>query len=651
MLKSWSISHFKPIVQSGELHLAPLTVLAGLNSSGKSSLLQSILVITQTLSNRVLDRPLLPNGPIIQLGTFDNILTFDSLLEEVKPRTLTVSFELEVEREPIKTPSVRSTTEERQDTKASSQVKSVRVTAEFRSTSSNGTSTSAIESQVEAENISLQITYELKTEPAKTQASQSPSPEVTESTFNYFVRKVSQHDLNSFLENVSPDDLRFVPSSIRQSSYLGELVLSEKKESTPYLVALSHFLPTRLVEKFKREERRRQAEKRQKVLITSFLNFIFNSHPEFASYPKEVFSSVFIPNGGPEPQLPKEIKESINKYCKDMKITPLFSGKSLYELITWYGSLKGANAARKRAIGKALHGLLDPDLLQIGWKQEPEKDSYTEGLEAVTNDLYVSIVEQATEQINRFFTSKIRYLGPLRPAPDGAQGFPLSSELDDVGPKGDYAAAVYDTNRDARIKWFNPDKGRIEQNTLEEALDHWARYLGVAERIDIATGGQSGVTWQITRLKGQRPLPLTAVGVGVSQILPILVMGLLAPSNSLLIVEQPELHLHPRVQSRLGDFFLGLAKCKKQCLVETHSENLVQQLRSHVVQSGGLDKSDCMIYFVSQDEKGASNFSPVEISPQGNILNWPDGFFDETMLQEDRITAESIKRRAKLSKV
>ena len=72
--------------------------------------------------------------------------------------------------------------------------------------------------------------------------------------------------------------------------------------------------------------------------------------------------------------------------------------------------------------------------------------------------------------------------------------------------------------------------------------------------------GQIGVSWQIVHRDGHQPLPLNAVGVGISQILPILVMGLLAPSHTLLLIEQPELHLHPSVQARLGDFFMGLAK-------------------------------------------------------------------------------------------
>src|SRR5947208_14687315 len=91
MLKSWCIENFKPIVNSGELKLAPVTILAGRNSSGKSSLIQSILMIAQTLSNQVPDRALLPNERIVQLGTFEDILN-----ENSGSNTLTVGFELDI---------------------------------------------------------------------------------------------------------------------------------------------------------------------------------------------------------------------------------------------------------------------------------------------------------------------------------------------------------------------------------------------------------------------------------------------------------------------------------------------------------------------------------------------------------------------------
>lgn len=276
---------------------------------------------------------------------------------------------------------------------------------------------------------------------------------------------------------------------------------------------------------------------------------------------------------------------------------------------------------------------------------ESRHSKKNEALETATNDdTYVEALERGVGQTIQFFTSKIRYLGPLRADPQSSQKFSPSSELDDVGPKGEYAAAVYDANQNAQITWYNPFDEKKETSILKDALNTWVSYLGVANEIKIQMAGQSGVSWQVVHMKGRKALPLTAVGVGVSQILPILVMGLLAPNDTLLLVEQPELHLHPSVQARLGDFFMGLAQCDKQCLIETHSENLVSQLRYHVVQAGGQEKSDCLIYFVDQDERGAAQFNPIEISERGNILNWPDGFFDETMLQEDRIIAHNFSR-------
>src|SRR5260221_5032661 len=94
MLKSWSIKNFKPIVDSGELQLAPVTVLAGRNSSGKSSLLQSILMIAQTLGNRLPDRPLITNGLLTQSGTFEDVLNTNSA-----EKTLHLSFNLSFSEE------------------------------------------------------------------------------------------------------------------------------------------------------------------------------------------------------------------------------------------------------------------------------------------------------------------------------------------------------------------------------------------------------------------------------------------------------------------------------------------------------------------------------------------------------------------------
>ncbi len=634
MLKSWCIQNFKPILDSGELKLAPVTVLAGRNSSGKSSLIQSILMIEQTLSNRVLDRALLPNGPIVQLGTFEDILS-----EQTDLRTLVVGFELEIEKEKLKASAgtrVRLV-DGRPVAVAGTNIKSIKVISQFRSASSDSTSTSAIEaSKVSVESVSLDLValrYNKQRLPV------SSEEEIgTLFEFGIDIKLLSPMEFDVFLKDVLPEYLRLVTYSAKESNYLGAFRLKEALNNiripTPSLVTFSHFLPARLIGKYVVEERRWSRLRRTLSMAFEYSDDRFVASSEI---------------GSPEFLLPDSLRDAVVSLCRAENISDVFSGRTFLELIRWYNRLL-IRGQKRKIVGNKLKEVVDQNNLAKMLQADMSNSERTEALETVTNNAFVENLEDGVEQIIQFFTSKIRYLGPLRADPQAAQKFAPSSELDDIGAKGEYAAAVYEANQNAGIRWYNPSSSEIERSTLKIALNTWASYLGVANEINIQMAGQSGVSWQIVHIEGHKALPLTAVGVGVSQILPILVMGLLSPANTLLLVEQPELHLHPRVQARLGDFFMGLAQCGKQCLIETHSENLISQLRYHIVQAGGQEKSDCLIYFVDQDEQGAAQFNPIEISADGNILNWPDGFFDETMLQEDRITAASLKKRAQKTK-
>jgi len=644
MLKSWLLQNFKPILDSGELPLAPVTVLAGRNSSGKSSLIQSILMISQTLSSRVLDRALLPNGPIVQLGTFEDILS-----EQTKLRTIKVGFELELGKEELRAATSTRSGSVRRATRAN--IKSVKVVAEFRSGSNDGESTSAIEaSKVEVDRVSLDVVVV----PVSTLDQLTLSPETAisdvdisepEIEFALNIERLMPSELSDFLKDVSPESQRLVPYNAKDPNYLGLLRLKNELRDVripePSLISFSHFMPTRLIGRYIVEERR-------KLQAVSVLSTVFDLP---VSYFKEFFennkgfSEIFSLKTTITPDLVQEIHNIFH----EENIKEEFSGQTLLDLILWYKNLK-INRKKKVIVDKKIQEFIVQNIMNDAQQIRKEDNKGIEALEVVTNNVYIENLEVAVGRITRFFTSKIRYLGPLRADPQASQRFSPSSELDDVGTKGEYAAAVYDANQNAFIRYYNPSREKIEESTLKVALDNWVRYLGVANEVLIQEAGQSGVSWQVVHKQGHKALPLTAVGVGVSQILPILVMGLLAPEDTLLLVEQPELHLHPSVQARLGDFFIGLSQCNKQCLIETHSENLVSQIRYHIVQAGGLEKSNCLVYFVDQDDQGAARFNPIEISAQGNILNWPDGFFDETMLQEDRITAAGLKKRAKKGK-
>jgi predicted ATPase len=553
MLKSWSIENFKSIVNSGELQLAPVTVLAGLNSSGKSSFLQSILMISQTLSSPNADRPLLPNGPLVQLGTFEHILNDRSGLN-----TLTIGFEIIGEKE------------RRKEILDASGISTVKLCTVF-SAGKEGDKSPSI---TEVSNISLdRVSIDIKSNFFLA----NKEIDVIRSKQKFEIQRFTdaEKEISEFLKDVVSEYQNLVPSGDRKSIYQG-FFGTNLENAQNCLITFSHFLPDQMIGKFRLDERR-----------------------------KDLLS----------------VLEELNKLVKFLE------KRTIDKAIVSEDEINIDNDDTLRMLNKLIM-----------------KNKDAEGLEILPDISYYP-THLSFEWITRFFTSKIRYLGPLRADPSTVQQqFAPTSELDDVGQKGEYAAVVYQANQLAQIEYYDPSSLQVEKATLQEALNKWAQYLGVASRVRAEK--LNGINWQVALKEGQQPRLLPEVGFGVSQILPILVMGLLAPKNTLLLIEQPELHLHPRVQARLGDFFVGLAKCNKQCIIETHSENLVSQLRYHIVQAGGQEKSDCMIYFVDQDETGASRFDPVEISPNGNILNWPDGFFDETMLQEDRITAASLKKRA-----
>ena len=91
-----------------------------------------------------------------------------------------------------------------------------------------------------------------------------------------------------------------------------------------------------------------------------------------------------------------------------------------------------------------------------------------------------------------------------------------------------------------------------------------------------------GIGLSVTPRGTGRAVDLTSVGVGVSQVLPVLLLCLLAEPGTLVILEQPELHLHPRLETLLADFLLACARAGRQLLVETHSAHLVNRLRYHI---------------------------------------------------------------------
>ncbi len=272
-----------------------------------------------------------------------------------------------------------------------------------------------------------------------------------------------------------------------------------------------------------------------------------------------------------------------------------------------------------------------------------------------------------------FIANDFRYLGPLREPPQVIErpvDIPGSA---DIGPRGQYCGRVLWSHAHSMIKVPMPDGGEQCEVELIEAVRSWATRLGLVDEVETEVGFPWEDSWiplddlgsfshpepeelagagHVTKVKPQgteSALPLSSVGVGVSQLLPVLVLCLLAEPGSVILLEQPELHLHPALQQRLADFFIAMVKSGRQLIVETHSEYMVSRLRRRIVEDPDDDLLDiAKVVFAERDqETGLSSYREVELSPYGAIEEWPAGFFDQAAEEERAIILGGVKKLRK----
>ena len=118
------------------------------------------------------------------------------------------------------------------------------------------------------------------------------------------------------------------------------------------------------------------------------------------------------------------------------------------------------------------------------------------------------------------------------------------------------------------------------------------------------------------------------VGFGLTQVLPIVVAALAAKEGDLLLIENPEVHLHPGGQALMGEFLAQVAAVGVQVLIESHSDHVLNGIRRSVKSTKLQSDHVSLHFFKPRDEAGQQVTSPI-IGRDGNIDHWPNGFFDQ----------------------
>lgn len=161
--------------------------------------------------------------------------------------------------------------------------------------------------------------------------------------------------------------------------------------------------------------------------------------------------------------------------------------------------------------------------------------------------------------------------------------------------------------------------------------------------IKISTAKTNDIIHRITVKQNNVTMELTDVGFGISQVLPILVQAILCPKDSITIIEQPEIHLHPKMQAWLTNALVKISvNDNKKFIIETHSETIIKRLQLLLLDpSVNFDKEMLHLYHLERNDKGNTTLSDVEFDDSGEIA-WPHGFMDQEIqdaikLQEFRV--------------
>lgn len=216
------------------------------------------------------------------------------------------------------------------------------------------------------------------------------------------------------------------------------------------------------------------------------------------------------------------------------------------------------------------------------------------------------------------------HLGPLRSHP-ARHYVTISNVRETVGQQGEYTPQILHQNED-----------------IKHAINRWFRSFEIPYTLDIASLGNEVtgaiISLVLTDARLNVPVAPSDVGFGIGQLLPVLVEGCVS-TDKIICVEQPEIHLHPRLQAHLADFFVqtstgtrgrrpGEAGTGNQWLVETHSETLVRRLQRRI-REGGLSTRDVCVLYVDPGEDG-SRVMQLRMDETGDFVDeWPGGFFDD----------------------
>ena len=231
----------------------------------------------------------------------------------------------------------------------------------------------------------------------------------------------------------------------------------------------------------------------------------------------------------------------------------------------------------------------------------------------------------------------IVYLGPLRQRPARDQVWNKGGS-GSVGAEGQQAINALLSDA------LQPGAG---QGAVLRNVSAGLQRMGLADRIEVRQLGRSS-RYELLVHKDGVAANLRDVGVGVAQVLPVLTVAYSVPPGSTVLLEEPEIHLHPLAQAVLAELFAEVSQQRRvQFLVETHSEHLFRRMQTLLARRQ-TTTAQCQMLFVERQGANAV-LVPLEVDEFGAVRNWPPRFFGDAMgeaREQARARAQRMREAA-----
>jgi predicted ATPase len=269
-----------------------------------------------------------------------------------------------------------------------------------------------------------------------------------------------------------------------------------------------------------------------------------------------------------------------------------------------------------------------------------------EALVYYQNTLFLTDLELSVEE----WLSRLSYLGPIRSRPERLYTW-TGGVPEDVGWEGQNTIQAILAAAPRGINWTP----KARRKPFEANIAEWLVKMGLIHSFAVESIAPDRDLYEVRVRSARRSaeVKLTDVGFGVSQVLPVITQAFYAPPRSTVLMEQPELHLHPSVQASLADLLLSAISSREdgsdrrvQFIVESHSEHLLRRLLRRVAEEE-VDPDVLALYFCYASPHG-SVIRRLEVDEYGDVLNWPDDFFGDELEDVAEQAKVGMQRRLKL---